>query len=290
MLKLHARLTGLVILPLDCPAEDLSAGDIVHLETPTNPTGEALEIRKYAQKAHAKGAHLVVDATFGPPGLQEPFALGADVVMHSGTKYLGGHSDLLCGVLATSQKKWITELKLQRTVLGNVMGSLEAWLAVRSLRTLALRVEKQSESATRIVTWLAGCLRTENPQGIDAGVTVRAVVDKVFHASVQSDADMVWLKQQMPNGFGPVFAVLLKTEEMARKLPSLLRLFNHATSLGGVESLVEWRAMSDRTCDVRLVRISVGVEDWRDLQYDLEGAFRTLAVDVGGTFEEKSKL
>jgi cystathionine beta-lyase/cystathionine gamma-synthase len=94
VLGIHSRLTGLQKLPLDCPAEDLQAGDIIHLETPINPTGDAYDIAYYAEKAHSSGALLVVDSTLGPPPLQDPFAHGADVVIHSGTKYFGGHSDL----------------------------------------------------------------------------------------------------------------------------------------------------------------------------------------------------
>ena len=263
---------------------------MVHLETPLNPTGEALSIRKYAEKAHARGAYLLVDSTFGPPGLQEPFALGADIVMHSGTKYLGGHSDMLCGVLATKRAEWITGLGAERAVLGSVMGGLEGWLGVRSLRTLEVRVGRQSANAGSIVGWLDGMLKGKSIARREAeavygnGKTVgkaddeevvRAVVDQVQHASLQSE-DMGWLKEQMPNGFGPVFAILMKSERLARRLPSKLALFHHATSLGGVESLIEWRTMSDTTVDTRLMRVSIGVESWEDLKEDLMTGFREL--------------
>ncbi|MCJ1411535.1 hypothetical protein MMC19_005625 [Ptychographa xylographoides] len=290
VLKLHCKLTGVELLPLDCRVEDLHEGDVVHLETPLNPTGEALSIRKYAEKAHARGAYLLVDSTFGPPGLQEPFALGADIVMHSGTKYLGGHSDMLCGVLATKRAEWITGLGAERAVLGSVMGGLEGWLGVRSLRTLEVRVGRQSANAGSIVGWLDGMLKGKSIARREAeavygnGKTVgkaddeevvRAVVDQVQHASLQSE-DMGWLKEQMPNGFGPVFAILMKSERLARRLPSKLALFHHATSLGGVESLIEWRTMSDTTVDTRLMRVSIGVESWEDLKEDLMTGFREL--------------
>lgn len=241
-----------------------------------NPTGEALNIAAYAEKAHSRGAYLLVDATFGPPGLQEPFKLGADVVLHSGTKYLGGHGDLLCGVLACPRAEWIRGLHSERIYLGNVMGSLEAWLGVRSLRTLELRVRRQSETAGTLVAWLDSCLRDANSTS-----TVRAVVDAVQHASLQK-SDMPWLTRQMPHGFGPVFALRMRTEALARRLPSVLRLFRHATSLGGVESLIEWRAMSDPDVEPRLVRISVGIETEADLRRDLEQGFRILRGLVGG--------
>ncbi len=269
VLDLHTKITGAKQLPLDCAEEELQKGDVVHLETPVNPTGEAFEIKKYADKAHRKGAYLLVDATFGPPGLQDPFAWGADVVMHSGTKYLGGHSDMLCGVLATKHEGWIEELKEERTYLGSVMGSLEGWLGVRSLRTLEVRVSRQSENCERLVKWLDEMVKAKQTNAIGS------VVEKVHHASLQLD-DMHWLKKQMPNGFGPVFSITMKSEELAKRLPSQLELFHHATSLGGVESLIEWRAMSDATVDTKLVRVSVGLEHWKDLRADFLSGFEAL--------------
>lgn len=238
------------------------------METPLNPTGEAVEIARFAEKAHARGAWLLVDATLGPPGLQEPFRWGADLVMHSGTKYLGGHSDMLCGVLATRREDWMRGLVEERTALGSVMGSLEGWLGVRSVRTVELRVGRQSENAERLVGWVEGARREE-------GGVVGRVVERVQHASLQT-GEMDWLKRQMPNGFGAVFALWMRDEGLARRLPSLLALFHHATSLGGVESLIEWRAMSDKTVDTRLLRVSVGVERWEDLRDDMLNGFREL--------------
>ena len=246
---------------------------MVHLETPVNPSGEALSIRRYAQKAHARGAVLLVDATFGPPGLQEPFALGADIVMHSGTKYLGGHSDMLLGVLATRREEWVKGLMEERAVIGAVVGSLEGWLGLRSLRTLEVRVKRQSESAEKLVGWLSGILG-EKESGEKGGLVGR-VVERVQHASLQ-EGDMDWLRPQMFGGFGPVFAIWMRTEELARWLPSKLSLFAHATSLGGVESLIEWRAMSDKKIDGRVLRVSVGLESWEDLRDDLMQGFEAL--------------
>lgn len=268
-------------LDLDCAAEELQEGDVVLLETPLNPTGEAYEIAKYADKAHSRGAYLLVDATFGPPGLQDPFLHGADIVMHSGTKYLGGHSDMLCGVLAVQTKEWYRSLGYERAYLGSVLGSLEGWLGVRSLRTLELRVQRQSQNAEKLVTWLNGLLRSEKATNGNAsqssgnGEVVKAVVAKIAHASLQHE-DKSWLQKQMPNGYGPVFAIWMKNESLARAFPSKLQLFHHATSLGGVESLIEWRTMSDATVDTRILRVSVGVENWEDLRDDLLAAFKAL--------------
>ena len=284
VINLHKKLTGAKVMGLDCDEAELGHGDVIHLETPVNPTGEALSIRKYAEKAQRRGAVLIVDSTFAPPGLQEPFSLGADVVMHSGTKYLGGHSDLLWGVLSTRKEKWVEGLREERTYLGNVMGAMEAWLGVRSLRTLQLRVERQSESATRLVQWLHGILsgKEASRQVGEVENAVNRTVESVKHASLQIK-DKAWLQEQMPHGYGPVFAILMKEERLARRLPSKVRLFHHATSLGGVESLIEWRAMSDQTCDQRLCRVSVGAEHWEDLKNDLAHGFISLSKEQQST-------
>jgi len=177
-------------------------------------------------------------------------------------------------VLAIKQKEWVGKLKEERTYLGNVMGGLEGWLGVRSIRTLEVRVERQSFSAGKIVAWLDGALHSEHCSEEDK--TIKAVVEKVDHASLQK-SDMGWLKKQMPNGFGPVFSIWMKNDAVARKLPSKLDFFHHATSLGGVESLIEWRTMTDATVDRRLLRVSIGLEGWEDLKNDLAGAFKELA-------------
>lgn len=256
----------------------LGKGDLVHLETPLNPTGEAYEIEKYAGWAHERGAVLSVDATFAPPPLQDPFAWGADFVMHSGTKYFGGHSDMLCGVISVGKKRegWEKDywgMFQERLFLGAVMGSMEGWLGVRSLRTLELRVVRQSQNAEKIVQWLHGLVSGDNGDA-DAEL-VKKTVERVQHSSLQVKQNS-WIEKQMPNGHGPVFAIWMKDQELAKRLPSKLHLFHHATSLGGVESLIEWRRMSDDTVDPRVLRVSVGVENWEDLKEDLRSAFKAL--------------
>lgn len=280
VIALHKRMHHVTTVDLHADdstwdAAGLGKGDLVHLETPLNPTGEAYSIQKYAKRAHARGALLSVDATFAPPGLMDPFKWGADIVMHSGTKYIGGHSDMLCGILATRPDEagltMAKGLRADRLFLGTVLGSLEGWLGVRSLRTMELRVQRQSSNAEKLVAWLDNALRSTEE---DASV-VRKVVRKVKHASLQSE-DMHWLKQQMPNGFGPVFSIYTYTTAQARILPSKLTLFHHATSLGGVESLIEWRRMSDADVDETLLRISIGVENWKDLKNDMLSAFKAV--------------
>lgn len=250
---------------------ELGKGDVVHLETPLNPSGRAFNIQSFADLAHKRGAVLTVDATFAPPPLLDPWKFGADFVMHSGTKYFGGHSDMLCGVVAVKpgQLKDYWGMFEERIFLGSAMGSLEGWLGVRSLRTLELRVTRQSENATKIVQWIAENL----DRGEDFGV-----VRKIEHASLQKE-DMSWLKEQMPHGFGPVFGLWLKTDQLAKCLPSKLNFFHHATSLGGVESLIEWRSMSDDSVEGTLLRVSIGIENWQDLQADLLQGFQALAAE-----------
>ncbi|KAI1356906.1 Cys/Met metabolism PLP-dependent enzyme-domain-containing protein [Xylaria sp. FL0043] len=275
VLKVVSKLTGLQQLELDCADDELGPGDLIHVETPLNPTGEARDLAFYAEKARRTGAVLSVDATFAPPPLLDPFAFGVDVVMHSGTKYFGGHSDMLCGVLAIAPRhaeKWLLPMQMERVFLGSVMGSLEGWLGIRSLRTLELRVRKQSADTENLVRWL------EAERGREGSV-VRETVAEIRHASLQVGAEgeeLGWLKKQMPNGFGPVFAIYMKEEDHARKLPSKLVLFHHATSLGGVESLIEWRSMTDAGVDKRLLRLSIGIEGWEDLRDDLVQGFEAL--------------
>ncbi len=244
-----ARL-GVEKVPLDAP---LSAGDLVWLETPRNPTCECFDVAAHAARAHAAGAWLAVDGTFATPVLQQPLALGADLVMHSSTKFLSGHSDALGGVLVARDPALAQALRQARTVSGAVPGALETWLTLRGVRTLALRVRAQSEAATRIAGWLA-------PR-----------VARVWHPSRPDHPSHALAARQM-RGPGPVLSFELADEAAARALPGRLRLFRDATSLGGVESLVEWRRKHDAEAPPALLRLSVGLEDPADLIADLEQA------------------
>ncbi|KAK9477416.1 pyridoxal phosphate-dependent transferase [Lipomyces japonicus] len=256
--NVFSRLGGLEQVP---PLhESISAGDVVHVETPINPTGLSINLAEAAEFAHARGAFLLVDATFAPPPLQDPFQFGADLVLHSATKYLGGHSDLLAGVLVTKDAKVRTELIRDRSFLGGAPGNFESWLLLRSLRTFKLRVEAQSRNSGRLVEYLEHARKTgEIP-----------ILTKVYHSSLQTDE---FVRQQLPHGlYGPTFSIEVESKEIAKQIPSRLKLFHHATSLGGVESLIEWRAMTDATVAENLLRISVGVEDVNDLIADLKHA------------------
>lgn len=135
---------------------------------------------------------------------------------------------------------------------------------------------RQSESAGRLVAFLDKAVKGEDDS--EDGRAVKAAVKSVEHASLQEE-DMGWLRKQMPNGFGPVFALHLKSGEFAKRLPSKLHLFHHATSLGGVESLIEWRRMSDNTVADTLVRVSVGIESWEDLKRDIVEGCKALVAE-----------
>uniref|UniRef100_A0A7S3JWH9 Cystathionine gamma-synthase n=1 Tax=Aureoumbra lagunensis TaxID=44058 RepID=A0A7S3JWH9_9STRA len=235
--------------------EDLEPGDIAWLETPANPTGELKDIKSYAQYAKNRKCNIVVDATLGPPPLQYPLSIGASLVIHSATKALAGHSDALAGVvLNNSDDEMLTQmLRQHRNAVGGAPGSLETWLLLRSLRTLQLRIERQNQSAFK----LAQFLRTH---------PAIAKVHRECHTQLAHS--------QMPNGVGGVFAIEVHSEEVAKALPAQLYLFKDATSLGGVESLAEWRRRYDDTVSPYLIRLSIGLEDPDDLIADFEQALR----------------
>ena len=232
---------------------ELRRGDLLWLETPKNPKCEVTDIAQAARGAHAAGAWLGVDSTFATPVLQRPLHLGADFVMHSSTKFLAGHADALGGVLAVGDPERAAQLRRERAVQGNVPGVLETWLTLRSLRTLALRVERQSGSATRLAAWLTG------------------QVPRVWHPSLPGHPGYEVAKEQM-RGPGGVLSMELDSEPAARALPARLRLLRDATSLGGVESLIEWRRRHDPQAPPALLRVSVGLEDPEDLIEDLRKA------------------
>jgi cystathionine gamma-synthase len=239
---------GVEKVPLDA---ELRPGDLVWLETPKNPACHVHDVAAHAARARAARAVLVVDGTFATPILQRPLALGADLVMHSSTKFLSGHSDALGGVLVARDAQTADELRRARTVTGAVPGALETWLVLRGVRTLGVRVRRQTETATRLAAFL-------EPR-----------VARVWHLSLPSHPGHALAARQMA-GPGAILAIELASEEAARELPKHLSLFRDATSLGGVESLIEWRRRHDPEASAALLRISVGIEEAGDLEADLE--------------------
>jgi cystathionine gamma-synthase len=244
------RAWGVEAVPLEA---DLGAGDLVWLETPKNPTCEIQDIAEHVARARKAGARVAVDSTFATPVLQRPLLLGVDLVYHSMTKFLSGHSDALGGVLVARDAALADGLRQARTIAGSVPGALETWLTLRGVRTLALRVRQQTATATRLAAFL------------------EKRVARVWHPSLPSHPGHLVAMKQM-RGPGPMLSIELATEEAARALPGNLRLFQDATSLGGVESLVEWRRKQDPEAPPALLRLAVGVEDPDDLESDLAQA------------------
>ncbi|KAH3671279.1 hypothetical protein OGAPHI_000502 [Ogataea philodendri] len=251
--NLFTRLNGLKQVSLE-EYDKLGPGDIIHVETPENPYGTAHDLSFYVAEAHKRGAIVIADATFAPPPLQNPFEFGVDLVLHSGTKYFGGHSDLLAGVLVTKDIKVKHALIGDRSYLGTNISNLDSYLLLRSLRTFEIRVLKQSSNAEKIVQYLS------------ANKDKYPVLKNIFHSSLQKEA---FVSKQLKH-HGPVFAIELTSSDSAKRLPSKLKYFHHATSLGGVESIIEWRAMSDPGISETILRISVGIEDVEDLIADLD--------------------
>ncbi|MFL6061742.1 MAG: trans-sulfuration enzyme family protein [Marmoricola sp.] len=243
-LEVRGRIKTLLVDQTDTAAVIAACEDaaLVWLESPANPTMEVAEVAAIAEAAHAAGAYVVVDNTFATPVLQQPLDLGADLVVHSATKYIAGHSDVLMGAIVTRDPALHDVLKRRRDLLGAIPGPFEAWLALRGLRTLPLRVERASENAAELARRCA-----DHP----------AVIDVRYP------------------GFGGMLAIVLESAEAADRLTHGTSLWVHATSLGGVESMLERRrrwAAEPATVPEGLVRLSVGIEDVEDLWEDLAGA------------------
>jgi cystathionine gamma-synthase len=236
---------------------------IVWLETPTNPMLNVVDIRAAAEAAHAAGAMVVVDNTFATPYLQRPLELGADIVMHSTTKYLGGHSDVVGGFVATNDHTVAERLYFLQKSLGAVPGPFDSWLVLRGLKTLAIRMRRHSENARRIAEYLS----------------THQSVESVLYPGLPEHPGHEIAKRQMDD-FGGMISFLVESEEAAVELVARTKIWQLAESLGGVESLIEHPARmthastaeSSFAAPRNLVRLSVGIESVGDLIEDLEQA------------------
>jgi cystathionine gamma-synthase len=263
------------------PAEEMNADlsrhlddrtRMVWLETPTNPLLNIVDIRAAAEAAHEAGALVVVDNTFASPYLQQPLALGADVVLHSTTKYLGGHSDLIGGFLATGDPTVAERLYFLQKSLGAVPGPFDCWLVLRGLKTLAVRMRKHCENARTVAALLE-----RHPR-----------VERVFYPGLPSHPGHAIAAHQMRD-FGGMVSFLAESEEEAVAICARTKIFRLAESLGGVESLIEHPARMTHasTADApfaaprNLVRLSVGLESAEDLIADLEAALVRSAAAAG---------
>lgn len=234
---------------------------LVWLETPANPTWDITDIAAAATLAHGAGARLAVDATVATPLLTRSLELGADVVFHSATKYLNGHSDVIAGVLATARddEQW-QAVRFQRVFGGAILGPMEAWLLLRGMRTMSLRVQRACESAMAIARHFE-----KHPR-----------VTGVLYPGLESHPGHAIAKRQMQGGFGGMLSLLVDGDAAAaRAVATRTRVFVPATSLGGVESLIEHRATVEgpnSPVAPNLLRLSVGIEAVADLIADLEQA------------------
>ncbi|MBG6181896.1 trans-sulfuration enzyme family protein [Arthrobacter sp. CAN_A1] len=240
----------------------LSDADLLWLESPTNPMLEVADLRTIISAAKAAGVTVVVDNTFNTPLVCRPLDFGADVVLHSVTKYLAGHSDVVLGALVTSDADLNAALLKHRTLHGAIAGPFEVWLALRGLRTLALRVERSQASAG----YLAGKLQSH------------PALTRVRFPGLPDDPGHQRAADQL-NGFGSIISIELADVAAAESLIASVRLWLPATSLGGVESLIERRRRQPGepvTVPESLVRLSVGIENPDDLWADLEQALAPL--------------
>lgn len=241
---------------------------LIWIETPTNPLLRVVDIREISELAKEKGILTAVDNTFASPYLQQPLNLGADITMHSTTKYLGGHSDVIGGAVASSNKDVIEKLRFQIKTSGAVPGPMDCYLTLRGIKTLAVRVERSVENAKKLADWL-----TNQPE-----------VGKVYYPGLSSHPQHQLAKEQMKD-FGAMISFSLKNDsiEAATKLMSKTKVFTLAESLGGVESLISHPASMTHGSipkEVRektglfdsLIRLSVGIEDIDDLISDIKQA------------------
>ena len=236
---------------------------LVWIETPSNPMLNIVDIRKAADAAHAAGAILVVDNTFATPFLQRPLELGADIVVHSTTKYLGGHSDVIGGFAATNDPTIAERLTFLQKSLGAVPGPLDCWLVLRGIKTLAVRMRQHCHNAHAIAGFLERNSR----------------VQQVLYPGLPRHPGHTIAARQMDD-FGGMISFLAETDEEALAIVARTKLFKLAESLGGVESLIELPARMTHasTADapfaapLNLIRLSVGLESPEDLLEDLERA------------------
>ena len=238
----------------------------VYVETPSNPTMQVTDIAAAAKIAHAAGALLIVDNTFLSPFFQRPLELGADIVVHSGTKYLGGHNDTLAGFLVMKDRNIAEKMRFYAKTVGACLAPFDCFLVERGIKTLAVRLEKQAGNAEKIARWLRS----------------RPEVRKVYYIGF-SDHPGYEITCRQCSGFGGMLSLEVDPPETARKVLREVKLFQYAESLGGVDSLITYPMLQThadvpeaerlkRGINDRFLRISVGIENADDLIDDLRRA------------------
>jgi len=245
---------------------------LVWVESPTNPLLKLADLTAVAEAAHRVGALALCDNTFASPWSQRPLEHGFDLVLHSATKYLNGHSDMVGGVLVSANGELAERVGFLQNSAGAVAGPFDAYLALRGVKTLALRMERHSSSALELASWLES----------------QAKVERVIYPGLPSHLQHALARRQMKRGFGGMITVMLDTDvDGARRFLERVRLFTLAESLGGVESLIEHPALMTHAAvpeaerralgfEDGLVRLSVGIEDPADLKADLDQALAAI--------------
>jgi cystathionine gamma-lyase len=253
------------------PSDAIPEGtSLVWLETPTNPLLKVSDIRRVAARARAVGAKLAVDNTFATPFFQRPLELGADLVVHSTTKYINGHSDVVGGIVVTADPQLAEKLRFLQNAVGAVPGPWDCWLTLRGVKTLAVRMERHQQNARRVVEWLQACSQ----------------VKRIHYPMIEGDAGYAVAQRQM-SGFGGMVSFVLDVDlPRAERFCASTRVFTLAESLGGIESLIELPAAMTHASippekrrrigiEDGLIRLSIGIEHADDLIADLEQALRT---------------
>ena len=260
---------------LNCSKDDIEAAirpntKAIYIETPTNPMMNVSDIEKISKIAKAHNLILIVDNTFLSPYFQNPLSLGADVVIHSGTKFLGGHNDTLAGFIVTNNEEIKEKLRFLIKTTGAGLSPFDSWLIERGIKTLGIRMEKAQQNAIEIANWLKN----------------QSVVTDVFYPGLKDHPGHEIMKKQA-RGFGSMITFRVDTKEHALKILSGVKMIKYAESLGGVETLITYpttQTHADVPEEVRLkngitpttLRISTGIEDAKDLINELEEVFKTL--------------
>lgn len=269
-----SKKNGISFSSIDCCKEDITQyitdnTKAVYFETPTNPMMNVTDIELLSRITKKYNLLLIVDNTFLSPYFQNPLKLGADVVVHSGTKYLGGHNDTLAGFLVTLRKDISENLRFNIKTTGTGLAPFDSWLILRGIKTLAIRMEKAQKNAIKIVDWL---IRQE-------------AVTKVIYPGLSTHPGFEVMKKQS-RGFGAMVTFEVKSKEFAQSILERVKLIQFAESLGGVETLITYpitQTHADIPKDIlekngiteSILRLSVGIEDAQDLIADFEEAFTT---------------
>ena len=237
---------------------------LIYIETPSNPIMKVTDIKEIANLAHSIGAYLFVDNTFLTPYYQNPISLGADIVIHSATKYLGGHNDALAGIVVAKTSELAERILFYSKTIGGQLAPFDAFLIERGIKTLPIRMDRISENAYKLALWLAKNKR----------------IKKVYYAGLPSSKGYQIMKKQS-KGFGGMISIELESSSLAKKVLKEVKVFQYAESLGGVESLITYPMLQThadvpkeereaRGINDRFLRISVGIENIEDLIEDLK--------------------